>query len=423
MENNFRLALKKSKWRDVELFPKTLRLLVYLQRLFVWGGRMQWYTPAIEASTAHFFFALTPNQVDAVTPVADQVNYEVAGSGRLFTIEDMVWVQFVSRICSLPFLPLLVIRYLGERGYRKCSFNYAIDEYWQAYGLYLILRIWLRRLPQLKTVTVSNDHNLLPCAIVAAAKAEGISTFYIQHACVTDRFPPLRVANALLDGRDANEKYESHGDSPVSRFLVGMPKFDNYNQAINRSDCAKAIGICFSVADSPQKCTELIEGLLELNSLSFVVRPHMGMPHGFIERLRQFCKEKSIGFSEHGVVHAFDFLSSIDVLISGTSSIALEAALLNITPLNYVLCAENPDWYGFVARGLVRSTDSLQELRCWVSELQKSRPPVRELAKFYCSSVGTRADGKSSRVAADLILSNGSSRAYVHEVEKHVFSL
>ena len=60
-----------------------------------------------------------------------------------------------------------------------------------------------------KLVIVSNDHSLNCRSLRLAAQILGIRTLYIQHASISNIFPPLEFDYALLDGLVSYKKYVS----------------------------------------------------------------------------------------------------------------------------------------------------------------------------------------------------------------------
>lgn len=404
MWDNVELMLRRSPARDTKWFPRTVRFIAFLKTAAT--GLFQVSALSVCQKPKHYFFGLTHNQRASLSPVVDEMNAYRIDSAALFSSTDIQPIIKKSSLWALPYLVPLLIRMVKEKGYRKRSFRWAFDDYWRAYGLYVAFRLWLGK-HQPETVVVSNDHSLVPCVLNKAAQDEGIPTFYIQHACVTEKFPPLKVDFALLEGADAMEKYAAVSDGSTKIQLIGIPKFDAFSKLTNHSDRCHSIGICFSLADNLDRCVELLEGLAGFKDLQTIVRPHMGMSDKAKNKFVELCQRYGFDYSKHQDEHSFDFLQRIDVLVSGTSAIALEAVLLNVTSLNYVLNPESPDWYGFIKNGLTRSTDSIEEIRAWISELLVHRPNVIAQAKKYCASIDTDYHGRSSMVAGDIIRNGG----------------
>lgn len=254
-------------------------------------------------------------------------------------------------------------------------------------------------------MVVSNDHRSFPCVLTEAARAEGIPTFYVQHASVTDRFPPLRVDYALLDGRDALEKYAGAGPTDTTALLIGMTKQDAHAMKGRVRSTFESLGICLSKADTFELTQELLEGLSKIRGdLSVTVRTHPAVVPQDLKPILELCKK--YGYDHSGKAEiAFDFLGRMDAIISGVSGISLEAALQNVVPISYPLNTGNNDWYGFLEHGLCEACHNFQELETCLDNLRLNCPDVRQRAKWYCATIGTKYEGRSSYLAAELISS------------------
>ena len=249
-------------------------------------------------------------------------------------------------------------------------------------------------------------------------KAEGVPTVYIQHACVTERFPPLVVDYALLDGVDAREKYLSVGRTNTHIKLIGPTRLDGYQMNINRKHSSDVLGVCFSLADEEPKIFELLEWLKSCQDLKIVVRPHYAMNKNTRDRIVEFAMKHNFNFSEHKKTPAIEFLRSIDLMICGVSSIALEAAMMNISVINFRLNTTEIDWYGFIKNGLMDSTDRFDELETFVDSNRKCRVGNRTSAKRYSATINTAFDGRSAELAATELRNIDSSLYHQHEQPK-----
>lgn len=359
--------------------------------------------PTCESGLIHFI-GLSSNQIASLGPIHEQLSSR--RSSMLWTRESFRRLFVWAYPLSLPFLPCLLYQWLTSREYRRASFRWSMDDYWLNYGLYMAWRFWLRRVAP-TAVLIGNDHVQMSCVLAAAARDEGILTWYVQHACVTEAFPPLSTDYALLDGIDAAEKYAGAGPSATKVFLVGIGKFDAFSASVRTSTQFRELGVCFSMADSVDRSLELLRALANhaiTKRVAVTVRPHPRMPAGSIDQLESAAKEFGFAWSEPTVESSFEFLCRQDVMICGLSAIALEASLVNVVPLNYQLNLDHADWYGFIKNGLTRSTENLDYLAEWLEEFEVSgTPAVRQLATRYCATVGSRWDGHSAELAAMVI--------------------
>jgi hypothetical protein len=240
---------------------------------------------------------------------------------------------------------------------------------------------------------------------------EKIKTFYIQHASVTDKFPALKFDYALLEGLDSLEKYDLCGSSTTTVFLIGMPKLDPYFTSIKDRRCLKRLGVCTNAFDPFERVEAIIRNLrYDFPALDIVLRPHPGDAK---EKWIDMSSKYSLTYSDSLKEESFNFLSTIDAVLVGDSSIALEAALLNVYPIYYDFPDLQMDHYGFIRDGLIdTNTNNYDDIRDWINEFTEKIPEIRKRAKRYCTTIDTIFDGNSGQLAAGLITDLSSKEAF-----------
>lgn len=371
-------------------FWRMLKLIRQLPQ----SGRMPPLTPQ-----APLFFVSTNNQTAALRPLAKEIKgaylwgMEGFGDYQLPLLWAYIW--------SLFFFPVVLARYIRARGVARRPFRYVFDMYWLSYGYYILVRRYLRQMRP-AVVIMANDHMLWTRALLRAAQAEGIATIYMQHASVSERFPPLAFDYALLDGFDAAQKYAACGPSATKVFLVGLPRFDAYAGQINRRSQAALTGVCVNPQNDLPQVTPLAETLRQhAPEMSFVLRPHPSDTRR--DMWQNLAQQVGWEYSDGRTEPAFQFLSRMDVVLAGDSNILLEAALLNVYPIYYDFLGQKLDYYGFHKNGLAPYYDDPQAVTLALQELTAAKPDVRDRTKRYCASVHTAYDGRSAELAAILI--------------------
>lgn len=345
------------------------------------------------------FFACSKNQKDALLPIKGKIGNSRFLGMDLDDIEP--FPVFEAILFSLPFLPLLLVRFLGDRSHNRHSFRWALHFYLFSYGFYVLSRLLMRRMSP-SAVVVANDHSMHLRAFVKAARDAGIPSIYTQHACITWNFPALSFDYALLDGKDALMKYDSAGPSTTKIYLIGIPKYDAYFKLLNTHKTVMSIGLCIGTLESPSRVEQLLEHLRKTYSdLQLVLRPHPGDTR--VALWTNLSEKYGVDFSNSKSEGAFDLLARVDVVISGDSSILLEAALMDVYPVYYDFTLDSLDFYGFLRNGLVEYASEPEEVCSILERLSKSKPSVRSRTKLYCASVGTRFEGHSSELAAKII--------------------
>ncbi len=250
-----------------------------------------------------------------------------------------------------------------------------------------------------KAIVFANDHLIIARSMLLAANHLGIKTYYVQHASVSEYFPPLEFSYALLEGMDSQLKYAKCGEVKSIVHLCGMSKFDQFSKQLNVKKKVGVVGFAFNLIDEIEEVFKFVSQLIEDNSnLKILLRAHPGDSRN-MELFRNFS------FSDSKTEPAFNFLSKIDCLISGESSIHLEAVLLDVYPLHFSFDKKIQfDYYGFVKNNLVEHFPDINDLNEKLKELQFMKPKVQQRAIPYNAAIGSDFYGSTSKKIADIIL-------------------
>jgi len=374
------------------LFAGILRfLLSFLKQLLLFPGRAKGERIRAEV----LFFSTTRNQERALAPV-----FEKTGDSVFLKEPLLRFPLFPIYLYSVPFFFSTLSHFFRAGGYVRDSFRVFFDEYWCTYGYYIVYRMFLLKNP-VRVVVLANDHSIACTTLAKAARDAGVRTVYIQHASVTEAFPPLEFDYALLEGYDALRKYDKPGGPGTRAFLVGMPRYDAYIRNVNRSSRVGKLGICTNALDPPDRVEKLVEEIRNaFPDMPVFFRPH---PSTSGPGWKEMCRSRRIEHSDPLAETSFDFFGKIDAVIAGNSNILLEAALADVYPMFYEF-SEIPDYYGFHRNGLVDGKHTspgevIESLR----KLQNEKPSIRVRAKRYCDTLDTEFEGKSSEIAAEFI--------------------
>jgi len=349
------------------------------------------------------FFGMSKNQFDSIEPVACLLPNSILISAYPRWRQAYLIPMFFAYLFSLPFSPILSWYIHKSKGYLRKSFNNFFEQYWMTFGLYYFLKIYLRLIVP-KAIVVANDHITECRTLTSVAQELKISTFYIQHASVSEKFPPLNFDYALLEGKDSLSKYSKIGEIKSKVFLIGMAKFDKYLLEVNKNDKLKRLGLCTNTLDPLDRVSDLIKHLIGMfPTLELLLRPHPTQKGKRV--LKNLANEIGISYSDSSTVDAFTFLKKVDAVIACDSSILLEAALLNIYPIYYDYKNEKKDAYGYVKNKLADYACNYKNLEKILRRLIKNKPNIRSRTKYYCDTVETEKDGKSAELARNIILS------------------
>lgn len=353
---------------------------------------------------ATFVFVVTQNQVSSLTPLLKNLKSSYLIRDRDIVQTDYLFPLFWAYLFSFLCFPLLLYRLFTapDKKIVAHSFRHGLDRLLLTYGYYIAGRIWLFR-NRVGSLVVASDNDMYFRVLTKAARDENIPTIYIQHASVTKWFPSLSFDYALLEGHDSLGVYSHIGSSDTTVYLVGMPKFDRYLDKVNTNRRVNRIGICANMLDSLKRVDALCLYLTEnFDAVEVFLRPH---PRE--ERMlewRNLCIQRGINISEPREEEAFSFLTRVDMIIAGNSSIHLEAALLNIYPLMFNFSDDSTyQAYSYVERGLCEHVMDMKSLHARLEVLINSKPDVRHRAKEYCATVDTPYDGHSSQLTSELV--------------------
>ncbi len=308
---------------------------------------------------------------------------------------DLYQIPFYRAVLSIWKFPKIWQFFNKKYGNRASKYG---DFLFQCVGLYEVAFQTLEKYRP-KCLILANDHSEKQRALLNAAQRLNIPTVYIQHASISNFMPPLDFDLSLLEGQDSWDKYKKLGPIKGNVELIGMPKFDNYLPYRNTSNHIKSIGICTSSLDDIVYIKELLNTLQSnFPNIALTYRAHP------IDN-RKFDIPESIAISTktEGI---FDFLKRQDLLIAGSSSVHLEAILLNVTSIYFemsVLAENMKDAYGYVKNGLIEQAENLEDLTKKVNALQSFRPNVFQNATYYNAVAGTIYEGKSSELATQYI--------------------
>jgi hypothetical protein len=389
LDNNPAILPRKGLF--VRVFAYALHLLQALGKTFV--------VKKIPKG-AILFFVSTRNQRDAVSALASSVDKAiVAGEGCVL---EFNFPLFWAYLFALPFLPCLFLAYLNAGKYHRKTFTYMADIYLLTYGYHFVGRLWLE-IQKPRCFVTANDHSMYNTVMTNIARELNVPTVYLQHASVTEKFPPLSFDYALLEGQDALQKYEKKGLAKTRVYLIGMPKADAYAGSVNHNPAVGRLGICCNMLDEENDIEGLCREIADrLPGLAVILRPHPSDKRRF-SQWKNISATYGMEYSDPLSENAFGFLGRVDAVVAGESNIHLEAALLEVYPLYFDFSGRALDWYGFLKNGVVEYFSDAESLCRKILLLVKEKPSVRQRCKFYCHTVGTSHEWQSSLLAKNLI--------------------
>ncbi len=287
-------------------------------------------------------------------------------------------------------------RFLSKR-HGKEKVNRIVDILFEAVIAYNgAMKMLEKNSPSM--LVFANDHLFKNRALLLAGKNNNIKTVYLQHASVSEYFPPLKYDLSLLEGEDTLDKYRSRNKEISGTVeLIGMPKFDDFYSFKAVRQSIRTIGVGGNLLDDNNEVHKLLISLSKrFPDRNIIYRPHP-------RDIREIDLPAGIMKSDSRAVPEFEFLKELDFLIASHTSTHLEATLLNIESIYYEFGSPPvSDYYGYVRHGMIKKAASMEELIKYIIDFE-SDPLLYQKAKYYNDVIDTEWDGKSQKLALKLI--------------------
>ena len=310
-------------------------------------------------------------------------------------------------VLFLPVVFKLLLSRYDERALSRNSFDATL----RAYGDVLF---WLEMLRQIRpsAVLVLNDHSADHRALLFAAGNLRIPSVFLPHGPTAEHFPPLTSDFAFLDGTAVAGMYagkdagKDGGDKTA--FLTGPVRYPSrlsYARSRTEKQGQPKIGVAITLLDPDTRITELLDAFHRETDYDLVLRPHPRTGQARLHALREHASALGYGFSDATSERSEGFLSGLDVLLSGTSGILLEAAIDGVPPVYYDFPDVGYDYYGFEGRGLVeRRCTSPQDAIAEVARVRtEGTQGLSHRVKAFCEDLGTSDQGRSPFIAAEIL--------------------
>ena len=320
---------------------------------------------------------------------------------------------------SLPYLPDLIGTYRKADAPTKTVIKRFFTRMWSTYGYFQLAKEYLEHY-KVKALVVSSDQGEFHRCLLLNAKKMDIKTIYVQHASVAKGFPKLIASYSFLDGQESLDKYLEAGQPEGKVFLSGGVRFDPVFQQYPTKHAreVKTVGIAINMLDDFEKVKGLCGFLLE-HGYKLSLRPHPR--YGSLDRA--WLTENAIAYSDPKEESSFDFINSIDLMISNESSIHLDAAMMHCPSLLFNFSTHQIiDHYSYISSGLVSVADSEARLIELIQD-PKTLVSTIETLQFYNASCGTKLEGHLGEAIATFIHTIVASNPYQYEDQDLPFSI
>lgn len=260
-------------------------------------------------------------------------------------------------------------------------------------------------------VMLSNDHNSETRTMIELCKYFGIKTAYVPHAGVSKRFHSLDFNYSFLDGQHALDIYQSCDNrrSPKSKviskrlcFMVGNLRKLDIDKSKGKPE--GKFGLAIKGTDRLEDVVNIIEQLVPLSRV--VVRPHPSLKSS---RYYQIIEEKfshGVEFSDPRTQSASEFLAGLTTLISGNSTLLLEAAAAGKNPVYLNELSDGVyDYYGFVERKIADYFETIKDfINFYVGQDSVYFfSPDSDGMSYYWSSFGQDYSDKEAQIISNYL--------------------
>lgn len=265
-----------------------------------------------------------------------------------------------------------------------------------------------------RIAVVANDHSPSQVGFAMAMESLGVPVIYIQHAEVSDSFPPLDFTASVLRNRVSLDTYQEVGPIEGRTFVVSR----NFEAAAFREVLHKTSGDAIVGIYPTSRCdTAIIRKVVDSLKRNPAVRDYFVKPHP--NSATKFSREEEKYFQIRTTVP-----DDGHIAIVGNSSVVIDLLSRGV-PVYQLFALDKvvPDYYGFVKTGLapaIEYSDLEKEFWArnfydeeWLERAARFDPSVeddqvqarRELAHFLQDTLAQRAPDPSEYPVTRLPLS------------------
>jgi hypothetical protein len=373
----------------------------------------------LNSHAKYFVFAGTANQLSSLNQTIDSLVKEnervvsIANSKLLNNDNEKRYIPFqLTIIDGVRIVWLFITRWPVLYSTLRAKSSISIDWHLSNFcSVYIYLVYFYRILTSIKPefVITANDHNPENRCLLAVAHHLSISTVYLQHASVSPIFPALRVSYAFLDGQYALDIYrQCEANKPQTSVCLPVPQviLSGQKKKLRKSDITKrnVVGVALNTLDHADATIKFVNSLAS-NGINIRLRWHPGQAASDVTLYRRIIRRQPlITLSDPLQEPVHLYLEQIGWLVSGNSSIHLEAALSGVIPIYYEFSpASHPDYYGYVKHGVARSIQSASELLEILREVDTDYFPDSIAIRYYSSTYQTEWEGREGQLVAECL--------------------
>jgi len=359
--------------------------------------------------------------------------------GKNSRIEHMISVKFTFKVIMtstvLFFLRAFPLYLNLKKKGRKKEISWYFHKFCESY---IYIPFFLQELEKIrpKLVVVSNDHTVQTRSLRLSAEILGIKTLYMQHASVSEIFPPLEFNYALLDGNAAFQIYKNCYQVNKKNYKISEKNVANCQILLTGQKKSVYIdnpqinytGLKIGVATTKQDNFSYVKNLLKiLLSMKFkcIIRTHPSQSLSFIRQLKDFIRDNEmLSWSDSHEQSLVEYFLNLNALIASNTGIHLEGALAGLSTFYYEMSDNvyKSDYYGFVKNDISENLDnnfSFETLTSSIKKLENSKKRQAAI-KNYSETFGSLWQNREGELSALIInnILNNKSFGNLFEIQK-----
>lgn len=343
------------------------------------------------------FVSISQNNSRVLAPIMDHLidtSYSVIDTNDTELKPSVAYLYKHSCLYLLPFL----FQYLKMNHEEKRICKARFEDFFFTFA-YLCFADTVLSNGRVKVVVLANDHSSLTRAFIVRSHQFGIKTVYLQHCSVGYHFPSLEFSYSFLDGEESFLKYKAIGGISSIIMLSGNPRYDKLLEYRNARPNNGYIGIAINSFDSEEDLKNLCSNLQDLGFSKICVRPHPGHQLPDIG----WFNNRNIMISDPQIENTYAFLEKLNVLIAGESGIHLEAALMGVLSICFIMSGEKTvDWYSYIKNKLIPYAENFDQLIYIIKNASQHIPNENKL-RYYNASIGSSWYGNTAQLVAKFL--------------------
>lgn len=317
------------------------------------------------------FYVGTINQYNSIKKIQSRIpNSEIISirfqEKQLKKFNDIIYVNpFLAYIISILMFPYFLYLFIMASNRERIRYRFFFYEHFLSLGLDSYWNIFYFFYKPKKVIIV-NELKSEYRTFVLNAKKHNIPSYYIAHGVTFDFKNDLDPIcdNYLLSGKYEFDHYTRNNQNKLFYF-VGRPLYDGLKIKTPVKK-VKKVGICSNSLSNIDKVVALINKLKNNFSVDIYYRPHPGHNEN---TEKEFCKKLNLKYSNSNLIKSNTFLSEIDLIISGESSIIIEAVYSGVFSVIYPFDNKFSDLQKFVENKVTKYCKDFTEFKSFFENL------------------------------------------------------